>query len=132
MMNIKKVKPMFTTVVTTMDKYENPQLKDGLIDNSKDEGSVKEFQKVVAIGDAVRGIEVGDIICFNPMRYAVKMHKNGSLKDGIIEDNPVMSYNFPTIVLDGVEHLVLQNNDIEFIIEDYDMLDDDYSDLITS
>lgn len=124
MINIKKVKPMFTTVVVTMDKYNEVQTKDGLIESLKDNGSVKEFQRVVAIGDAVKGIKVGDLICFNPMRYARTMHKNGSLKDGIIEDNPVVAYNFPTIVLDGVEHLVLQNNDIEFIIEEFDETDE--------
>ena len=124
MINIKKVKPMFTKVVVTMDKYEEAQTKDGLIETLKDGGSVKEFQRVIAIGDAVKGVNVGDLICFNPMRYARTMHKNGSLKDGIIEDNPVVAYNFPTIVLDGVECLVLQHNDIEFIIEDFDEVDD--------
>lgn len=111
---------MFTTVVTTMDKYEDIQLKDGLIESEKSEGTVKEFQRVVAVGTSVRNVKVGDLVCFNPMNYGVKMHKNGSLKDGIIEDNPVMYFNFPSIYLDGVEHLVLQENDITFIIEDYE------------
>lgn len=119
-MNIKKVRPVFTKIVTTMDKYDALSMQEDLIENFKDEGAIKEVQRVIAVGDAVKNIKPGDLITFNPMRYATTMHKNGSLKDGIIEDNPVVSFNFATIVLNGEECLVLEHNDVEFVIEEYE------------
>ena len=45
----------------------------------------------------VDNIKEGDVVCINPSRFAVKKHKEGSLKDGIITDNPTISYNFDII-----------------------------------
>lgn len=120
MLNIKKVKPMFTTIVTTMDKYEQDELIGGIIDNTKQQGTLKEYQRVIAIGNAVRDIKVGDLVSINPSRFAVKKHREGSLKDGIITDNPVVAFNFDTINIDGNTCLVLQDRDIEFIIEEFE------------
>ncbi len=120
---IKKVKPMFNGLITTMNRYGSDQKVKGttLIDSSK-ANSVKEYQTVVAVGPMVRGIEVGDIVFINPKRYAVMQHKEGSLQDGVIKDNPVIGYNFDIVEIDGVEHLYLQDADIKFVaeIEEFD------------
>ena len=125
MIKIKKIKPMFNSLITTMDKYEHDMTtKGGLIDTTKQEGALKEYQKVVAIGDSVRNIKVGDLVCINPIRYARKKHQEGSLKDGIITDNPVVDYNFNVVDLDDIPHLLLQDCDISFIIEDFEDIPD--------
>lgn len=112
---------MFTAIVTTMDRYKGDVMTEsGLIDTTKQSGSVKEYQKVVAIGSSVRDINVGDIVCIDPTRYAIKKHKEGSLKDNIITDNPVVSFNFDIVELNGEPHLLLQDRDITFVIEDYE------------
>lgn len=118
-MNIKKIKPMANYLVTTKEEYTQDDVnKEGLIVNVI--GSLKEYQKVVAIGPMVRGIQVGDIVCINPKRYAVKKYKEGSLKDGVITENPVVSYNFNVIELDKIPHLLLTEQDIDFVIEEYE------------
>lgn len=122
MINIKKIKPMFVSVVTTMDVFEETGNK--LIDTNEQAGSVKPFQKVVAIGDSVRGVNVGDIVSINPTRFAVKQHPKNSLKDGIACDNPIITFNFDTIELDGVAHLLIQDRDIDFVIEEYNEVPD--------
>ena len=117
MLKIKKIRPMFTALITTMDKYEHDKLTNsGLIDAAKQQGTLKEYQKVLAIGDSVRNIKVGDLVC----RFAVKKHKEGSMKDGVITDNPVIAYNFDTVEMNGKQCLLLQDRDIEYIIEDYE------------
>lgn len=115
---IKKVKPMFNGIVTTCTKYPKNQLLGGtnLLDASKAD-TIKEYQTVVAVGPSVRGIEVGDTVFINPARYAVKQHKEGSLKDGVITDNPVIGYNFKLLNIDGVEHLYIYDNDVEYVAE---------------
>lgn len=115
---IKKVKPMFNGLITTMNKYDSDIKARGsnLIDASK-ANTVKEYQTVVAIGPMVRGIEVGDVVFINPKRYAVMKHNAGSLQDGVIKDNPVVGYNFDIVEIDGVNHLYLQDSDIKFVAE---------------
>ena len=125
MIKVKKIKPMFNALVTTMDKYEQDIMtKGGLIDTEKQKGTIKEYQKVIAVGDSVRNVKVGDLVCINPIRYARKKHQDGSLKDGIITDNPVVEYNFNVIELDNVPRLLLQDCDISFIIEDFEDIPD--------
>lgn len=125
MLKIKKIKPMFTAIITTMNKYEHDTLTSGgLIDSSKQQGTIKEYQTVLAVGDSVRNIKIGDLVCINPNRFAVKKHKEGSLKDGVITDNPVITYNFDTIEMNNEQCLLLQDRDIDFIIEDYEEIPD--------
>ena len=90
MLKIKKIKPLFNAIVTTMDRYTEDQYTDGgLIKVTA--GTIKENQKVIAVGSIVRDIKVGDMVSINPIRYAVKKHQEGSLKDGVICDNPVIA-----------------------------------------
>ena len=111
---------MFTALIATMDLYEEDGVtKGGIIDSTKQKGTVKEYQKVVAVGSSVREIKAGDMVMINPDRYAVMKHEKGSLKDGIVEDNPVVSYNFKTVEMNGIQYLLLYDSDIKYIIEDY-------------
>lgn len=124
-LNIKKIRPMFNQVITTMNKYSDDEMKTGsIIDVSKVNNPIKEYQKVVAVGPMVKNIEVGDIVMINPKRYGKVRHKEGSLKDGIITDNPVVSYNFNVIELNHTPFLLLLDQDIDFIIEEYEEVKD--------
>lgn len=117
MLNIKKVKPMGNYIVVTKDEYtDNDCVKSGVI--TKVSGAIKEYQKVIAVGPYVKNIKEGDLVSINPKRYALYKHEKGSLKDGVITDNPVVGYNFPLIELNHVPHLLLTDLDIEFVIED--------------
>lgn len=109
---------MANYLVTTKDEYTEDDVERGGL-MIKIAGSLKEYQKVVAVGPMVRGIQVGDLVCINPKRYAQYKHKPGSLKDGVVTDNPVVSYNFNVIELDHVSHLLLTDQDIDFVIEEW-------------
>lgn len=125
MLKIKKIKPMFTSLITTMNKYEQDvKTVGGLIDTTKQQGGLKEYQTVLAVGGSVRDIKVGDLVCVNPARFAVRKHQAGSLKDGVISDNPVTTYNFDVVEMDGKQCLLLQDRDIEFVIEDWEEIPD--------
>lgn len=124
MLKVKKIKPMFTALITTMDKYEHDVKIGSIIDTSKQQGGLKEYQKVLAVGSSVRDIKVGDVVCVNPARFAVRKHQAGSLKDGVVTDNPVTTYNFDVVEMDGKQCLLLQDRDIDFIIEEYEEVSD--------
>lgn len=118
MIKIKKIKPMFTAILTTMDTYEDDVTCNSIIVKTK--GTIKEYQKVVAVGDTVRSVKVGDLVCINPKRYAVVKHQEGSLQDGVISDNPVVRYNFDIIEMNDTPYLLLQDSDISYIIEEFE------------
>lgn len=126
MIRVKKIKPMFTALITTMNKYDDYQkTSGGIIDASKQIGAVKDYQTVLAIGSNVRDIKVGDVVYINPQRFAVMKHKDTSLQNGIIGDNKVVEYKFDIVKLDGKDCLLLQDRDIEFIIEEYEEVPDE-------
>ena len=131
MLKIKSIKPMFDSLITTMNKYEEDGFENGVI--VKQAGSLKEYQKVIAVGPAVRNIEVGDTVMINPIRYAKMKHKEGSLKNGVITDNPVIGYEFKTVTINDEECLYLQSQDIMYSFEGEeieDKKDDKKSNLI--
>ena len=124
MKKLISVKPMFNRLITTMDCYEKDQLVNGIIDTSKAKGSLKEYQTVVAVGTTVRNIKVGDVVAINPTRYMVTKHENKSLKNGIIGDNMKVGYKFNTITINDKEHLMLYDQDIDFIITESEEIED--------
>ena len=131
MLKIKSIKPMFDSLITTMNKYEEDGFENGVI--VKQAGSLKEYQTVIAVGPAVRNIEVGDMVMINPTRYAKMKHKEGSLKNGVITDNPVIGYEFKTVTINDEECLYLQSTDIMYSFEGEeieDKKDDKKSNLI--
>lgn len=115
------MKPMFTALLTTMDLYEEDEFtKGGLIDASKQKGTVKEYQKVVAVGNSVRDIKEGDLVCIDPTRFAVRKHKDNSIKTDIEGGNPILEYRFDIVIIDDKKYLLLQDRDIQFIIEEFE------------
>lgn len=117
-------------IITTMDTYEEDQYNGAILDTTKQKGSIKEYQKVISIGTTVRDIKEGDIVCINPTRYMITKHKNKSLRNNIVGDEVTVGYKFNTIKLNDKECLVLFDQDISFIIEKYEDVEDPTGPLI--
>lgn len=122
MIKFKKIKPLFNRLLVTSNKYEKDVVQGGVVTITA--GTLKEYQKVIAVGSTVRDIKEGDMVLINPSRYAIRKHQDGSLKDGIVTDNPVTSYNFNLVEVDGNVCILLYDQDIDYIIEDYEEISD--------
>ena len=121
MIKLKKVTPMFNKIITTAEFTEELS-ESGIITNTKK--SVDEFQTVIAVGDSVRSIKVGDVVCVDPNRYAVRKYKKDSVKADIEEyANTIIDYEIPLIILDGVKHLMIMDSDVLFIVDDYEKIE---------
>lgn len=116
MINIKKVRLTANYILTTKNVY-NGESCGGVIIPA---GTLKEYQKVIATGPMVRNIEVGDLVSINPKRYAVTKYKPGEIKGNIEQMQKVVGYNIPEIEINHKKHLLITDQDIEFVIEDYD------------
>lgn len=112
---------MFNAIVTTMDMYTEDELKiGGIIDSSKIQMSIKEYQTVIAIGNTVKDIKIGDLVKINPERYKVRKYKEDSIKNDINTYNPVEQYQFKTVTIDNKQCLLLYDSDIQYIVEEFE------------
>lgn len=119
MIHITSVKPLFTNVVVTGDKFEKDMYSGGLIIAYK--GDLKLWQTVVAVGSSVRDIHVGDKVMINVENYAVKKYDKNSIQNDL-DNNKVIAYNFRWITIDKEdgtqeECLLLNDRDILYSFE---------------
>ena len=123
MFTIKKVRPLFTGVVTTARKYVGETTTAGglIVDTTKMEGTLNNYQIVTAVGTMVKDLKEGDIVKINYKRYAKAKHLPGAIEDNIQSDNMSVVYEIPMINISGEEYLFIQNNDIEYVVEDYEL-----------
>lgn len=129
-MNIKKIKPLFTAVVVTADIYPRDYKENNII--SPKANKLKEYQKVIAVGDSCRGIEDGDLVCIDLSSYAQYKYKKNSVKSDMEElHNEIVSYNVPQIKIDGQDCMYLDVRDIKYIVQDYDDKENEEQTIIT-
>lgn len=115
---MKKIRPLFNNIVTTARRYEEDVRSGGLVVIPK--GELMEFQEVVAAGDSARGVKPGDLVKIKLDRYMVKRHRPGSIAEGVVEDNPVVEVRLPRVLVDGVEHLALCDQDVDYVVEEWE------------
>ena len=125
-LKIKEIRPLFNQLVVTKNAYTMEEsMKNGVYTGTANK--LKEYQKVLAVGPAVKGVQVGDFVFINPARYAVIEHKKGSkdLESNIIKDQMHATVNIPTYTLyhkgeDGVEVsrevMVIYDNDVHLCV----------------
>ena len=120
-LHIKSIKPLFTSIVTTGDKFEEDVVVAGIIQQDQKKGDLKLYQKVIAVGSAVRDIQVGDLVMINPINYVHRKYSKNSVQNDM-DNNPILSIDIPTVVVedekgDSQECLLLNDRDIRFVFE---------------
>ena len=124
MLKVKSIKPLFTGVLTTANKYETTSTKNGIIISAKQtEGHIKEYQTVVKVGSSVREIKPGDIVLINPSRYLRKKFDENSIRDDF-DKNPTIEINIPTVLINDKEYFLIEDRDIAYIIDDCEEIPD--------
>jgi uncharacterized protein YeeX (DUF496 family) len=117
-LKIKKFKPQFTTVITTLNVYEEDLIQDGVVVAPK--GTLKLYQTVIATGPSVREIKEGDLVLLNLQDYVKKKYKNNSIKEDISEMETEYIYDFPKMVIDGKLLGKFQDRDIDGVIAEFE------------
>lgn len=128
MIKIKKIKPLLNHIVTTANVYPTTQVKDSVVvDESQMQGEFKEYQTVVAVGPNVTTVKPGDVVVINPKAYAVPHHTpvEDKLTGLMTGDKVEMVINFPLLDIDGIPHLFLYDRDVDFVVEDYEEVEDE-------
>lgn len=119
-LHIKKIKPLFTGIVTTAECFEeNFTTKGGITIRRK--GELKPWQKVIAVGSTVRDINVGDTVMVALDNYAVKKYSPESIKNDL-EANSVVRYQFNFVDLENSKGetqqcLFICDRDVMYVFE---------------
>ena len=113
-----EIKPMFTGLIVTANKYkEDAATENGVFTGENKAGALMEYQTVLAVGDSVRNVVVGDLIKINPVAYEVKKYGNSTKEDMVEHYKKEITYAFKFIELAGELVLQLQDRDIDFIVK---------------
>lgn len=119
MIHITKIHPLFTSVITTADKFEDDMTNRGVIISKK--GEIKEWQKVIAVGSSVRDINVGDMVMINFANYVVRKYSKDSIQNDM-DNNPRIKLALNFVDIDDEngnpkECLLLTDRDILYTFE---------------
>jgi len=114
-----KVKPMFTSIVTTGDRFEKDLYSGGLIVANK--GDLKPWQTILFTGTSVRDLQVGDKVMVYFDNYAVKRYSKDSIQNDL-DNNKTIRYMFNWLTLydekgDPQECLLLNDRDVLYSFE---------------
>lgn len=115
---IKKLKPQFSTVLTTLDVFEDDLFIDGVLVAPK--GSLKTYQTVIDVGSFVKNVQPGDKVLINFENYKVRKYKENSLKEDLSAMEDEIVYDIPKLVVDGKLIGKFQDRDIEGVITDFE------------
>lgn len=120
-MHVKKIKPLFTKLLITGERYKEDLKTNGLIMDGHKKGDLKLYQRVISIGRAVQDIQPGDWVMFNPYNYRVMKYDPNSVKDDM-GMNKVEKYILPWVEVEDekgkpVDLLYVDQRDIEYVFE---------------
>lgn len=118
-MNIYKIRPTYTSIITTAEKYKTAGKTGNFIDAKKLEGSYKEYQKVVRVGSSVREVKEGEVVQIDPSRYIKRKFSDNSLREDFVE-NPIVEIAIPIITMNGKDYFMIEERDVAYVIEEYD------------
>ena len=123
MLKVKDIRPVYTRLITTANKYEETQMNGNLIDVNKMEGRYKEYQTVVRVGSAVREVKEGDVVLIDPSRYMKRKFSDNSLREDFVE-NPIVEINIPTVTMNDEDFFMIEERDIAYVIADSEEIPD--------
>ena len=123
MLKVKDIRPVYTRLITTANKYEETQMNGNLIDVNKMEGRYKEYQTVVRVGSAVREVKEGDVVLIDPSRYMKRKFSDNSLREDFVE-NPIVEINIPTVTMNDEDYFMIEERDIAYVIADSEEIPD--------
>lgn len=123
MLKVKSIRPVYTRLITTANRYTESQKVGSILDANKLEGRYKEYQTVVKVGSSVREVKEGDVVLIDPSRYMKRKYNDNSLREDFVE-NPIVEINIPTVTMNDTDYFMIEERDIAYIIEDSEEVPD--------
>lgn len=117
---------MFTSIVTSADKFEEDYTEGGIVMAGK--GNYKPWQTVIAVGTTVRDINVGDKVMVNLDNYMVRKYDKNSIQNDL-DNNKKVRYAFNFVNMDDEdgnqkECFLFNDRDVLYVFEGEEREDD--------
>lgn len=118
-LHITAIKPLFTSILTTGERYKEDMRENGLIVANK--GDLKTYQTVISVGSSVRDIKPGDQVMIDITHFAVMKIDPNSIKKEFDMDK-VVKWNIPWVEIDDADGntkacLLINDRDVKFVFE---------------
>lgn len=120
MLELRKIKPMFSQVLVTEELYGYDDYNAANIITAV-KGDIKPYQTVLAVGDDVKFVKPGDIVAINFYKYAELANEPNSVKAIGSNDMVKLRLNEVELTDENGETQVcflIDQRDIKYIIED--------------
>lgn len=109
-------------MITTADRYEKDDYNGSpIVEHGHFKGDVKQYQTVVAVGKAVRELEVGMKVMLDFEPYRKRKVPVNSVKEKMDVDNPIVEERLPLFGMDDgggtAEFLMMDERNIVFPFE---------------
>ena len=101
-----------------LDVYEEDLIENGAL--KAPQGTLRMYQKVLAVGDSVRGVKVGDIVLLNFENYIKRKYKENSLKEDMSAQEDEYVFDIPRILIGGKICGKFQDRDVEGVITEFE------------
>lgn len=114
----------FDSVMTTAATYEDDEVVGGVALPRR--GCLKEVQRVLGAGPAVKDVKEGDMVKIDLSRYVKVRHEKRQLSrderfsDVDTEDVATQYYEPKVETVGGERVLLLYERDVDFIVEEYE------------
>lgn len=135
------MRPLFTGVLLTMEMIDIPEAEESVLDpntglytpklivgdevralTKRGESRVSNYQRVVAVGKAVRDVEVGDMVRLNLDNFAERKYVSNGIRDKVDGmTNEIVGYRIPYIEIAGEKFISCDERDIEMVVTEYDV-----------
>lgn len=115
MLHVSKVRPMFTSIVTTADRFVEDYTEGGIVMASR--GDYKPWQTIIAVGTSIRDLKEGDKVMLNLDNYIVRKYDKNSIQNDL-DNNKKVRYAFNFIKMDDADG----NTGEYFLFNDRDVL----------
>lgn len=121
MLRIKEARPVTAGLFVTSDSVDEKYSKGGII--MVDESGYKPYQKVFRTGPFVNDVKEGDMVKISFARYRRAKYGEDDIRSEMPTKNEV-KYFIPTVEINGVEYLHIQESDVVMVITDWDEVED--------
>jgi hypothetical protein len=114
-----KIRPRANEIVISANFIIAANEDKKVIDKDQQMIYFDEFQTVLRVGSVVRDINVGDVICVNPKRFAKYQEQKSRVRAAVEGYEKVLiGYDFPIISTSFGDVMLITDGDVKYIIED--------------
>lgn len=113
-----EIRPKANEIVITANLISVVNTDSKVIDKDEQQLFFDEYQTVLRVGPVVRDVNVGDIVCVNPARFAKYQEQKSRVKAAVDGYEKVLiGYDFPIVEISTGNVMLINESDVKYIVD---------------